>query len=122
VPEGWIQTVMGANPEFANAGGDDFTLAADSPLVDSGVPSPAPPAGFAEIPDPLDTPAFVPPGPPHPLGAATARPTVGVIDIGAYEFVAAPPALAISISDTTVIEGDTGSVDLIFTLTLTDPD
>ncbi|MCG6926164.1 MAG: hypothetical protein LJF30_12725 [Acidobacteria bacterium] len=122
IPEGWIQTVTEANPGFSNAGGDDFTLDAESSLADAGAPSPAPPGGFAEIPKPLDTPAFVPPGPPHPLEAATARPTVGVIDIGAYEFVAATPAPAISISDPTAIEGDAGSVELTFTLTLTDPD
>jgi hypothetical protein len=122
IPEGWIGTVTGTNPAFSNPGQDDYSLAAGSPLADAGAPSPTPPAGFAEIPNPLDTPAFVPPGPPFPFDAATDRPAVGVIDIGAYEYGAATPAPTISVSDPTIVEGDAGSVSMSFTVTLTDPE
>lgn len=105
-PPEWTGTLTGADPGFTDAAGGDYTPVVGSPLLEHGMPSPAPPPGFPGFPNPLVTPLFVPPGPPYPFGVATPRPAVGTIDIGAYELGSAPPAL--SITNASLVEGDGG--------------
>jgi hypothetical protein len=121
IPQGWSGTVTGANPAFVNPAGDDYTLQQGSPLVNAGIDAPSPPAGFPAFPNPLVTPAFMPPGPPFPFNVATPRPAVGVIDIGAYEYQSAAPPPELSIQDDTVTEGNTGTTNLQLTVTLAQP-
>lgn len=86
VPAGWTGTFTGNDPLFTNAGAYDFSPKSNSPLVDKGTTTTTSPAGHA-FPSPLAKPLFHPPrrmliAP----GTAEARPTVGAIDIGAFEY------------------------------------
>ena len=86
IPTGWTNTVFGTNPGFANLSTLDLRPAAGSALIGAGNNAPASPAGHPFI-NPLWPPAFHPPL--HVLlapGTAAARPSDGLIDIGAYEY------------------------------------
>lgn len=83
VPAGWTGTLQGTSPGFVNAASRDFRLTATSPLRDAGAMAPASPAGFP-FPSPLTLPTSAPPL--RALVAAAARPIVGAIDIGAFEY------------------------------------
>jgi hypothetical protein len=85
IPSQWTGTVQGASPGLTNLTSDPRPTAG-SPVINAGVASPTGPTGFA-FPNPLWPPAFQP-----PLQAliavdtAMARPSDGMIDIGAFEF------------------------------------
>jgi hypothetical protein len=84
VPGEWTGTVTGASPGFAGAPGN-LTPTSTSPLRDAGGPATSFPAGH-QFPNPVTTlPQFVPPAQ-TVESSATARPTNGTIDIGAYEY------------------------------------
>lgn len=86
IPTAWTGTLTGTNPGFVNLSTGDVRLAAGSPLINTGNPSPTSPAGHPFI-SPLFPPAFIPPL--HTLlavGTASPRPVNGTIDIGAYEY------------------------------------
>ncbi len=86
VPAGWIGTILGKDPGFADAAKGDFHLKAGSPLINAGDVKPAAPEGFP-FPNPLWPPAFEPPlSAVQAADVTTPRPVVGVIDIGAHEF------------------------------------
>jgi len=86
VPSTWTNTILGADPGFSNLGADDVRLDMKSPLIDAGATMlSGPPA--QPFPNPLAVPLAQPPL--HAIeanGAASSRPVVGKIDIGAYEF------------------------------------
>jgi hypothetical protein len=80
-------TITGSLPGFANLAAYDLAPAAGSPLLDAGNAAPAAPSGFA-IAAPLFPPARLPPvRTAIAVGTAAARPTSGVIDIGAFELL-----------------------------------
>jgi hypothetical protein len=86
IPTGWTGTIFGTNPGFANLSTLDLRPAVGSALIGAGNNAPASPAGHPFI-NPLWPPAFHPPL--HTLlapGTAAARPSDGLIDIGAYEY------------------------------------
>jgi hypothetical protein len=86
IPTGWTNTLFGTDPGFTNLATLDLRPAAGSPLVNAGNLAPMSPTGHPFI-NPLWPPAFHPPL--HTLlapGTASARPSNGVIDIGAYEY------------------------------------
>jgi len=84
VPAEWKGTIKGTNPGFANLGAYNLTPTSTSPLVNAGVSTTTSPPGHA-FPNPLGLPTVVPPVRQLPA-APTARPSSGVIDIGAYEY------------------------------------
>ncbi len=85
VPSQLTGTTFGTNPQFVDAATVDVRPTASSPLVNAG--SASPPAPASPIPSPLAAPLFMPVRRAVPaVGAAPARASVGVIDIGAYEF------------------------------------
>ena len=84
VPSQWTGTLTGTDPGLV-AQVTDLRPAATSPLVNAGMNTPATIAGHP-FPSPLATPAFVPSPALLAVGAAVVRPTIGTIDIGAYEF------------------------------------
>ncbi len=93
LPSGWTGTVLNNNPGFLIVGTNDVRLAAGSPLIDTGLANPPSPSGHPFL-NPLFPPAYLPPL--HTIeavGTAQVRPTVGSIDIGAFEYgtSAAPP-------------------------------
>ena len=89
VPADWIGTLRGSDPGFVNLGGRDLRPAAGSGLVDRGIAVSVGPAGRT-LPSPRLLPLDHPPL--RATMAAAARPKVGAIDIGAFEFgVAAVP-------------------------------
>jgi hypothetical protein len=84
VPTQWTGTIMGASPGVANLTSDPRP-AAGSPLIGAGSASPSGPAGFP-LPSPQWPPGFHPPlRALIPAGGAAARPSDGMIDIGAFE-------------------------------------
>ena len=84
VPGEWTGTVTGTSPGFAGAPAN-LTPTSTSALRDAGGPATAFPAGH-QFPNPVTTlPQFVPPAQ-TTEASATARPSNGTIDIGAYEF------------------------------------
>ncbi len=92
VPQEWTGTVSGADPGFADMASLDLRPLMGSPLVDAGTLPTMSPPGYA-FPSPLPAPLFHPPlHTIEPNGGAQARPTVGAIDIGAYEFGVDPGA------------------------------
>jgi len=102
-------TILGADPMFVDAAGRDLRPKEGSPLIDKGSDSPLGPVGAA-LPDALKLPAFQPD--PALVSTATARPVVGAIDVGAYEFGSGPPRQAESTGASTppaAANGDGGS-------------
>jgi hypothetical protein len=91
VPAEWNATLTGSDPQLADPAALDFHPIEESPLVDAGASPTVSPAGY-EFPNPLSVPKYHPP-PAKVLAAADviARPTVGVVDIGAFEYGVAPP-------------------------------
>jgi hypothetical protein len=89
VPPEWTDTVMGENPGLVDVDAFDLAIALeDAPVVDEGA-IPTPVFGAAPFPSPLERPLS---SPAHgPLGID--RPTVGAIDLGAFEFGTAPPEI-----------------------------
>ncbi|AKT41002.1 hypothetical protein [Chondromyces crocatus] len=86
VPTSLSQTITQNDPGFVNPGARDFRLSSSSPLRDIGVMTTQGPSG-RPFPAPLALPLYHPPtGAIQALGAASARPVVGLIDLGAYEF------------------------------------
>lgn len=86
VPTAWTGTITGTDPGFTNISTYDVRPISTSPLVNTGNPAPASPAGHPFI-SPLFPPAFHPPL--HTalaVGTASPRPVFGAIDIGAYEW------------------------------------
>ncbi|GMV19830.1 MAG: hypothetical protein HS104_03740 [Polyangiaceae bacterium] len=88
-PGEWTGSLTGSDPGFVSGASDPHPTAA-SPLLDkAGTTASA--AGY-EFPAPLSAPAFLPPL--HTLeavGAAQARPVVGSLDVGAYEYGTGTP-------------------------------
>lgn len=82
VPTQWTGTTLGSSPGFTGA--SDFHPVSTSPLVDHGTTS-APSFPAFPFPNPLYPPGFVPPAR-TATTTATARPVVGTLDIGAYEY------------------------------------
>jgi hypothetical protein len=85
IPSQWTGTLSGADPQFNAFAGDDVSPADGSPLINMGTSTPQSPPGHL-FPSPLFPPAFHPPQ--HALlspGTAAARPSNGMIDIGAFE-------------------------------------
>jgi hypothetical protein len=89
-PATWTNTLTGPDASLVNVVGYDVRLKDGSPLVDKAVSNPASVAG-REFPKPLAAPAFVPPSRVAEL-TPTARPTVGALDIGAFEIGSGTPA------------------------------
>ncbi|MBK7578712.1 MAG: hypothetical protein IPI67_00785 [Myxococcales bacterium] len=84
-PAQWTGSLNGADPGFVNAATLDVHLLASSPLVDKGAPNTVSPVGYPFV-SPIGA-AFHPPlHTVEAVGTAQARPTVGTIDIGAYEY------------------------------------
>lgn len=91
IPSQWTGTLTGTDPGFENLSGYDLRPTASSPLVDKGATSTASAAGY-DFPNPQVIPLFSPPA--HVLlevGTIQARPSVGTMDIGAYEYGTGPP-------------------------------
>jgi hypothetical protein len=93
VPREWQATIEGDDPGFVGPG--DPRPSAASPLVDAGAAAlPSPPS--CAFPRPLAEPSASPPLPrlAHftPYVAAIPRRRLGAIDIGAFEYGAAPPS------------------------------
>jgi len=89
VPAEWSGTLRGTDPMFADIAQRQLRPRAGSPLIDKGSNAPPAPAG-APFPSPLLLPQSDPPI--HArlaIGSEQARMTVGGIDIGALESVAA---------------------------------
>ncbi|MBP7864493.1 MAG: FG-GAP repeat protein [Acidobacteria bacterium] len=84
IPAGWIGTLTGADPGFADLAGGDLSPAGGSPLLDHGTSSPASPPGYP-FPNPLFPPAFLPDASAQAPGTAQPRAVDGAIDIGAFE-------------------------------------
>jgi len=103
VPTTWTGTITGTNPGFTNAAANDYSPTATSALVNAGASTTSGPSGYA-FPSPLAVPLFHPPVRALiPPGTAAARPTAGVVDIGAFEYGTTAP------TDTGVT--DTGVTD-----------
>lgn len=108
VPTQWTGTINGTNPGFTNATANDYSPNATSALLNAGASTTSGPSGYA-FPSPLAAPSFHPPvraliAP----GTAAARPTAGVIDIGAFERGTTTPTDS-GVTDTGVT--DTGAAD-----------
>jgi hypothetical protein len=80
--DGRVSGLRGAAPGFESFVGADYRPGAASPLIDAATPWPAAPPGM-EVPNAQGTPALMPVGP----GAVghEARPSIGGLDIGAFE-------------------------------------
>lgn len=90
VPGEWTGTVYGSNPQFANVGQLQLKPAEGSALVLAGNPSPQTASAFP-FPSPLARPLFNAPARAKlAIGAQTARPAAGQIDIGALASGQAP--------------------------------
>ncbi len=86
VPGEWAGTEAGADPGFVALAADDVRPDLGSPLIEKGTSTTSGPPGFP-FPSPLSSPGFHPPL--HELvalGSEAARPKVGTIDIGAFEW------------------------------------
>jgi hypothetical protein len=86
VPTQWSGSITGTDPGFVSLSAPDVRLTAGSPLINAGNPSTMDPVGYA-FPNPQQLPLNHPPT--HAVGAigsAEARPVVGTIDLGAFEF------------------------------------
>lgn len=90
VPSEWTGTINGTDPGFTNAAANDFTPKTGSALIDKGTLTTSGPSGHA-FPSPLAKPLFHPPKRALiAVGSAEPRPTVGAIDIGAFEYGTGP--------------------------------
>jgi hypothetical protein len=85
VPPEWTGTRVGTAPGFADAAALDLRPTAGSPLRDAGPATTSSPAGH-----PFPSPLHPPPWQPSRALAAFARPAVGALDIGAYEYGSPP--------------------------------
>ncbi|HOU90863.1 MAG TPA: right-handed parallel beta-helix repeat-containing protein [Polyangiaceae bacterium] len=84
----WTGTLGGTDPGFGSLDDRDLRPTEQSPLVDAGAEELP---GF-DFPEPELVPLYQPPdGVLLEPGTAQARPAVGAIDIGAYEFGSGPP-------------------------------
>jgi hypothetical protein len=81
VPPEWTDTIMGDDPGFTDVAMLDLRPTMTSPLVDQGMADPMTLAA-APFPSPLGAPMR---SPAHGVGSV-ARPVVGALDLGAYEF------------------------------------
>jgi MYXO-CTERM domain-containing protein len=91
VPAEWVGTLQGAEPGLIDLPGNDLRPLPGSPLIDAGATTTAGPPGYP-FPSPLGAPAFHPPlGAIEATNTAQARPQVGSLDIGAYEYGAGSP-------------------------------
>jgi hypothetical protein len=85
-PATWTKTIVNNNPGFTNLASRDVRPAAGSALIDAGNGS-IPSFSGHVFPSPLALPAKMPPlGAIEAVNTALARPVVGTIDIGAYEY------------------------------------
>ncbi len=87
VPAQWTSTKTGSSPDVTNLANLQLVPRSTSPLVNAGVDAP-PTIAAHPFPDRLARPQYHPPlrtvvSP----GGASARPVVGVTDIGAFEYV-----------------------------------
>jgi hypothetical protein len=83
VPPEWSETLGGDDPGFVDAAAGNLRPAPGSPLLDQGPAVGGLPPDL-RVPDPLETPAFVPPIRSTALPGA-ARAAVGALDVGAFE-------------------------------------
>ena len=91
VPAEWVGTLQGAEPGLIDLPGNDPRPLPGSPLIDAGATTTAGPPGYP-FPSPLGAPAFHPPlGAIEATNTAQARPQVGSLDIGAYEYGTGSP-------------------------------
>jgi hypothetical protein len=90
VPTGLQHTILGSDAGLVNLAASDLRPEAGSPLIDAGTSAPASASGHP-FPQPLFPPQAHPPARQVEDGVP-ARPLVGPIDIGAFEF-GAPPLL-----------------------------
>jgi MYXO-CTERM domain-containing protein len=92
LPAQWTGTLEQTSPGLIDLHGNDPRPAAGSPLIDAGATTTSGPPGYP-FPLPLGAPAFLPPlHAVEPVGTALARPQVGTIDIGAFEYGASTGA------------------------------
>jgi chitodextrinase len=85
-PGEWTGTLTGTDPGLADIAGNLLRPEAGSVLINSGTSTTNSPAG-SPFPNPLALPACHPPEARLiPVGTAELRPSVGTIDIGAFEF------------------------------------
>ncbi len=78
-------TIFGTNPGFIDINASNFKLVTGSPLINVGANAPATIAAFP-FPGPLYPPVYHAPMHAIQVSPAEERPSVGAIDIGAYEF------------------------------------
>lgn len=91
VPSAWTGTITGSAPGLVDIGNNSLSPAAGSPLINAGIGATVGPSGHP-FPKPLPLPLFHPPARQlESVGGATARPKVGIIDIGAFEHGSASP-------------------------------
>ncbi|MDJ0656789.1 MAG: hypothetical protein QNJ40_21690 [Xanthomonadales bacterium] len=87
IPQGFSDSVFGANPGFVNAAGRDYTPSQSSALIDRGGPPSTGEPGF-QISTPLVEPVRHPPQEDDiTVGVPATRPDDEVIDIGALEVI-----------------------------------
>ncbi len=91
VPAGWTNTLTADRPRFIATSLMDYAPAITSPLIDASATPTQSPAEFP-FPSPLPAPLYLPAvhGLYDPVVGPTARPTTGVLDIGAFEHPAEP--------------------------------
>jgi MYXO-CTERM domain-containing protein len=112
LPAEWTGTLAEASPGLIDLHGNDPRPAAGSPLIDAGVATTSGPPGYP-FPSPLPQPAFLPPL--HAVeaaGTALARPQVGTIDIGAFEYGASAGAGGSSAAGGAQSAGASGSAGM----------
>lgn len=85
VPTELTGSISGTDPGFVDINTNNVKLAAGSPLINTGNPSPATFDTYP-FPLPLDLPFYSAPYRSIQISPAAVRPSVGIIDIGAYEF------------------------------------
>jgi hypothetical protein len=86
VPQELAGTILGADPGFSDFAKRDVRLKETSPLIDKGAAVTSRADAYA-LPNPLAKPTHTPPLRVLPaVGAASQRASVGVMDIGAFEY------------------------------------
>ena len=89
VPAEFTGSVSGTNPGFVNIGTANFNLLSTSPLINASNSAPPTIAAYPAI-NPLFPPLIHPPLHTPQSSPAVARPGVGILDIGAYEYGSGP--------------------------------